>query len=72
MKEVEKKIELHPALKEAFNKLYGYTSNADGIRHALLEEDTLDFEDAKFMLVSCSAFINYLHPKASKAGLKLK
>jgi len=68
-----KKIEpeLHPALKGAFEKLYGYTSNAEGIRHALIEEPNLDFEEAKFMLVSCSAFINYLKEKMNKAGLSI-
>jgi hypothetical protein len=59
-------IKTHPALNGAFQKLYGYTSDAGGIRHALLEEDSLDFEDAKFMLVSCSAFVNYLQAKALK------
>jgi len=44
--------------------LYGYTSDSGGIRHALSDEDvTPTFEDAKFMLVSCSAFINYLKAK---------
>jgi hypothetical protein len=28
-------------------------------------------EDAKFMLVSCSAFANYLFAKAAKAGISL-
>lgn len=71
LKEMEKKIEVHPALKKAFDSLYGYTSDAEGIRHALLKESNLDFEDAKFMLVSCSAFINYLIAKSSKIGIKL-
>ena len=71
LKEIEKKVELHPALKKAFDSLYGYTSDAEGIRHALLYEPTLDFEDAKFMLVSCSGFINYLKTKSSKAEIKL-
>ncbi|MEK7873533.1 MAG: hypothetical protein AAB502_06720 [Chloroflexota bacterium] len=69
--ETNSPVKLHPSLKIAFEKLYGYTSNAEGIRHALLGEPTLDSEDAKFMLVSCSAFINYLTVKASKAGLDL-
>ena len=60
------KIDLHGALKKAFKELYGYTSDEKGIRHSLLEEPDLDFEDAKFMLVSCSAFINYLKVKVSK------
>jgi hypothetical protein len=38
-------ILLVPSLKGAF-KLYGYTSDADGIRHALLEEDSVTFEQA--------------------------
>jgi len=59
---------LHPALCGAFDKLYGYTSDADGIRHALLEEVTLDFDDAKFMLVACSAFVNYIRAKVPGAG----
>ena len=72
--EREGKIELHGALKKAFDSLYGYASSAEGIRHALglLEEPNLSFEDAKFMLVSCSAFINYLIAKASKAGLNIE
>lgn len=71
LKELEKKIKVHGALKSAFGSLYGYTSDGDGIRHALLEESTLDSEDAKFMLVSCSAFVNYLTVKAEKAGIRL-
>jgi hypothetical protein len=62
--EIEKKIPLHGSLKRAFTALYGYTSDAGGIRHALIDDDTTPtFEDAKFMLVSCSAFINYLKAK---------
>lgn len=51
---------LHPALEAAFTKLYGYTSDANGIRHALINEDRVTFEEAKFMLVACSAFVNYV------------
>lgn len=65
----EAKIAIHPALNDAFDKLYGYTSDADGIRHKIMDATNLDFEDAKFMLVACSAFINYLKVKALKAGI---
>lgn len=71
IKQLEAKVEIHLALKSAFNSMYGYTSDASGIRHALTEEPVLDFEDAKFMLVSCSGFINYLLAKSVKAGIKL-
>lgn len=61
---IEKRFQIHGALKQAFSSLYGYTSDSSGIRHALLDDVlTLSFEDAKFMLVSCSAFINYLRSK---------
>ena len=66
LKIIEKDHKIHEALKKSFSNLYGYTSNADGIRHALLEEEKLRQEDAQFMLVSCSAFIDYLFQKQSK------
>ncbi|HHW57999.1 MAG TPA: hypothetical protein GXX15_10125 [Clostridia bacterium] len=56
IRKLEEKIYIHPALKEAFIKLYGYTSDEGGIRHAMLESNNISFEDAKYMLVSCSAF----------------
>ena len=71
LKILESEIGVHPALKKAFNNLYGYTSNDKGIRHALLEEAELYPEDAKFMLISCSAFVNYLISKISKAKIKI-
>jgi hypothetical protein len=58
-------VEIHPSLLEAFDKLYGYTSSADGIRHALTDEKVnVGFDEAKFMLVACSAFVNYLTSKS--------
>ncbi|MDX2191283.1 MAG: hypothetical protein SFY32_15630 [Bacteroidota bacterium] len=66
LKVIEKNHELHPALKNSFSNLYGYTSDSDGIRHSLLEESNIKQEDAKFMLIVCSAFINYLIIKSSK------
>lgn len=56
---LEKKKNLHPALKSSFSALYGYTSDADGIRHALMAQESLTKTDARYMLVSCTAFINY-------------
>ena len=58
-------IKLHSAFRGALEKMYGYTSDARGIRHALREEPTLDSDDARFMLVSCSAFVNYLKTKVN-------
>ena len=52
---------IHPAMKQGFLKLYGYTSDEGGIRHAegMFVSD-VTFEEAKFMLVSCCSFVNYL------------
>lgn len=66
LNEIEKTHKLHPAFKKALSNLYGYTSDSDGIRHALLEESKISYSDAKFMLVSCSAFINYVLGKISE------
>ena len=55
---------LHPALKAAFGSLYGYTSDESGVRHALTEDGrAVDFHEAKFMLVVCSAFVNFINEK---------
>lgn len=64
LKTIEDKGHIHPAMKRAFQQLYGYTSDQGGIRHALMdgsEEPTL--EEARYMLVICSAFSNYLVSK---------
>lgn len=71
LKLIEEKIGIHKALKSGLSSIYGYTSDAEGIRHAMLEEREIHFEDAKYMLVSCSAFINYLIVKSDRAGIPL-
>lgn len=63
LKALEKKGHLHPALKDGFSKLYGYTNDDDGIRHAMLDEPNIDQSDAKYFLLSCTSFINYLKAK---------
>lgn len=52
---------LHPCQKEAFEKLYGWASD-DGIRHGkgLKQHTDLTSADARFMLIACSAFVNYV------------
>ena len=66
LKVLEKNGLLHPALKAAFSSLYGYTSDAEGIRHALMSESNLTKTDARFMVISCSAFINYVIASIAK------
>jgi hypothetical protein len=66
LKLLERSKALHPALREGFSKLYGYTSDAQGIRHAMLDEPNLTAADAKFFLLSCTTFINYLKAQVGK------
>lgn len=63
----EEGIIIPSLLRQSFEKLYGYTNDpTTGIRHALMD-DTAEYvpgaDEAFFMLVSCSAFINYLNSK---------
>lgn len=65
-----KGIHIHSAMENSFSSLYGYASDEDGIRHGGIESTNVTAEDAKFMLVSCSAFVNYLIEKWSKVTKK--
>lgn len=62
----DKGIIIHPALESAFSSMYGYTSDEDGIRHGGIDFANAPEEDAKYMLISCSAFVNYLIEKYAK------
>ncbi len=70
--EVEKRLglKLHGAKRKALQSLYGWAS--DEARHGLLEESHLTQEDARFALIVCSAFVNYLKAKAVNAGVSLE
>lgn len=59
-------IEIHGSMKAAFAQLYGFTSDENGIRHGGIDFRNASSEDAYFMLISCSAFINYLKVKYGK------
>jgi hypothetical protein len=51
----------HPSLRPGLAMLYAYTADESGVRHALIEARTaVTGDDARFMLVTCSAFTNYL------------
>ena len=63
-----KGVAIPQAMKNAYSSLYGYTSDEGGIRHGSMDFKDVPAEDAKYMLVSCSAFVNYLVEKWSKIG----
>ena len=61
--EIERNGKIHPSLKKGFSNIYGYTSNDDGIRHALMEESNLEKADAHLFFLLCTVFVNYLKTK---------
>lgn len=60
-------VDIDTTLLSGMEKLYSYTNDeATGIRHAIIEGGkNVDFFDAKYMLVICSAFVNYITSKAN-------
>lgn len=64
---LEKQHHLHGALKDAFKKLYGYTNDEQGIRHAVVFDGKpkVDETDALFMLGACASFVSYLLARLS-------
>ena len=66
---LEQESALHPAFKQAISQLYGYTSDEQGIRHALLDkvEANVTIDEALFMLGACASFASYLWRKHKAA-----
>jgi hypothetical protein len=60
LKKLDSQKPLHGAFKEGLLKLYGWTSDQGGIRHAIKDAENVERADAQFMLVACSSFVNYL------------
>ena len=65
LKSLERGRGLHSALRTGFDKLYGYTSDEQGIRHALLDQADarVGRDEAVFMLGACASFASYLWRK---------
>ncbi len=62
LSQLTQKLNLHPAFEDGLKKLYGFTSDAGGIRHSDHPDNPLKVgaNTARFMLVTCSAFVNYI------------
>jgi len=70
LKEMKKQklLDLNNNFVKALDLLYDWTNKEDGIRHAHTDEKLkTTFEEAKFMLVASSAFINYIIAKFENA-----
>lgn len=55
---------LHPSLETAIDKLYGFATSVGGVRHGNTDPkpvtDPIDEPTSRFVLVACSAIVNYL------------
>lgn len=58
-------LDIHQAFRDAIKKLYGWTSDEGGIRHSNNSQKKLkvDEKEARYMLVQCSAMLNYIISK---------
>lgn len=50
---------IHKSLQLACEKLYGYASDANNVRHGGDKPSDITVDDALFMIVTCSALVNY-------------
>ena len=65
LRSLKKEGGLHPALEQAFSNLYGFSSDEQGIRHALIDTPRANVgqDEAVFMLGACASFSSYLARK---------
>jgi hypothetical protein len=68
VKSLVSEIGIHKALADSFDKLYAYTSDEKGIRHALIfgDNEKVGFDEAIFFLSACTAFVGFLSRKNAK------
>lgn len=63
---LESKGVIAPMLKVSWEKLYTWTNQEEGVRHKAVVLPKVTYSDAKYMLVNCSSFVNYLIAKCSE------
>jgi hypothetical protein len=71
LNKIKGKITIPQELEKSLHRLFGFTSNTGGVRHAVFDEPNLTLREARFMLVTCSAFVTYLWDAAIAAGLQI-
>lgn len=66
LKVIQKGTPLNPALQKGLTAIYGWSSQDDGIRHAMSDEaQNVDEAEARFMLSACLAFAAWLKRAAA-------
>lgn len=67
---LQKDLDLHPAFKQALEKLYAYTSDEKGVRHSLFDEKAqVTQSEALFMYEACLIFLSMLRREFSGAQI---
>ncbi|WP_341935326.1 hypothetical protein MRBLWO14_000971 [Microbacterium sp. LWO14-1.2] len=61
-------LPVHPAIVKAWGAMYGYASDAGGMRHANIGGEEVDAAMAVYLLVTCSAFVNLLTKVAAASS----
>lgn len=60
LKKLEDDGMINSAMKAGFSALYGFASEGQGVRHGSVNGQAVTFEDAKYILVISTAFINFV------------
>lgn len=68
LRSVLDEYDLHPVMIAGFEKLYAFTSDAEGVRHSLMDKQKISQADARYMLSACSAFSNFLSAKRAEVN----
>lgn len=65
---IKQRHNIHAAMEQGLNRLYGWASDEKGVRHPLLDDPAakVDETDAIFMLGACSSFVSYLIARSGK------
>ena len=65
-----KKLRVHNQLEQAWKNMYNWTSDEDGVRHGIKEAPKVGMAEARYMVVACSAFVNYLAVKSTEENIQ--
>ena len=65
------KLALHNQLGQAWKNMFNWTSDEDGVRHGTRGTPQVGLSEARYMVVTCSAFVNYLAVKSTEGKCQL-
>ena len=60
------KLGLHPQHAQAWSNIFNWMSDEDGVRHGMKGPPQVGIPEARYVVVACSAFVNYLVSRKSE------